>query len=305
MILAVPPELALAQQNILTGRRPPIARDCDSQPPHHLLHPRLPDVGVNLRGADALVPQQGLADHQVRPGDEPVRGVNIAQFMRRNFLLDPWFRGRRAPSWRAVRAATSVARRKQESLMFSRGAHQPARCRLHGVARPVARRKGSLRRFAPLPPASLPALHARPLALRLSGGVGFLGGCPAWSGAPVGRVAWLVWGCAVSRSFVVVRPDSPVPLCAPWWRSLVGSALSCGARRWRVRASARAFSGAVVVVGFRSASAAALFAATWSGWVGFPLAVRRFAGPVFGVSVPVAVPPSLRLASPAAWARAA
>ncbi len=44
------------------------------------------------------------------------------------------------------------------------------------------------------------------------------------------------------------------------------------------------------------------------------LAVRRFAGrcgPVFGVSVPVAVPPSLRLSpppalpAPVAWARAA
>ncbi|TVR67149.1 MAG: hypothetical protein EA420_00910 [Candidatus Competibacteraceae bacterium] len=73
----------------------------------------------------------------------------------------------------------------------------------------------------------------------------------------------------------------------------------------------RSFSGAVVVVGFRSASAASAFAAAWSGWVGFPLAVRRFAGPVFGVSVPVAVPPSLRLApppvlpAPLAWARGA
>jgi hypothetical protein len=98
---------------------------------------------------------------------------------------------------------------------------------------------------------------------------------------------------------------------APWWRRLVGSALAAGACRWRLRASARSFSGAVVVVGFRSASAASAFAAAWSGWVGFPLAVRRFAGPVWGVSVPVAVPPSLRLApppalpAPLAWARAA
>jgi hypothetical protein len=67
----------------------------------------------------------------------------------------------------------------------------------------------------------------------------------------------------------------------------------------------------VVVVGFRSASAAAVFASAWSGWVGFPLAVRRFAGGVWGVSVPVAVPPSLRLVpppalpAPVAWARAA
>lgn len=113
----------------------------------------------------------------------------------------------------------------------------------------------------------------------------------------------------MAGSALVVSRGGAV-LAAPWWRSLVGSALACGARRWRVRASARSFSGAVVVVGFRSASAAAVFAAAWSGWVGFPLAVRRFAGPVWGVSVPVAVPPSLRLApppalpAPVAWARA-
>ncbi len=39
-----------------------------SQPPHHLLHPHLPDVGVNLRGADALMAQQGLDVDQVRAG---------------------------------------------------------------------------------------------------------------------------------------------------------------------------------------------------------------------------------------------
>ena len=38
-------------------------------------HPRLADVGVNLRGADALVPQQRLEVHPVRAGVEPVRGV--------------------------------------------------------------------------------------------------------------------------------------------------------------------------------------------------------------------------------------
>jgi hypothetical protein len=102
-------------------------------------------------------------------------------------------------------------------------------------------------------------------------------------------------------------------LASPWWRRLVGSALAAGACRWRVRASVRSFSAAVVVAGFGSAAAAAGFAAAWSGWVGFPLAVRRFAGaagPVFGVSVPVAVPPSLRLAAPGslpvpAWVRGA
>ncbi len=118
----------------------------------------------------------------------------------------------------------------------------------------------------------------------------------------------LLWGCVVaafsvvsSRSLVVSRGSLVAPLSAPWWRSLVGSALSSGACRWRVRRSVRSFSGAVVVVGFSSASAASVFAGAWSGWVGFPCAVRRFAGaagPVFGVSVPVAVPPSLRLSPP-------
>ena len=117
-----------------------------------------------------------------------------------------------------------------------------------------------------------------------------------------------------SRALVVSRGFVVAPLSAPWWRRLVGSALAAGACRWRVRASGRAFSGAVVVVGFGSAVAASAFAAAWAGWVGFPLAVRRFAGaagPVFGVSVPVAVPPSLRLAAPGAlpavsvWARGA
>jgi len=50
----------------------------DSQPPHHLLHPLLPDVGVNLGGTDALVPQQGLDVHQLRPGVEQVRRVSMA-----------------------------------------------------------------------------------------------------------------------------------------------------------------------------------------------------------------------------------
>lgn len=158
-----------------------------------------------------------------------------------------------------------------------------------------------------LAPAAVAAHRSSPWAWRA--------GCV--SRRPAGFFSGL-WGCVVaafsvlsSRSLVVSRGAAVSPLAAPWWRALVGSALSCGARRWRVRASVRSFSGAVVVVGFRSASAAARFASAWSGWCGFPLAVRRFAGPVFGVSVPVAVPPSLRLAPPAAlpapvaWARAA
>ncbi len=165
-----------------------------------------------------------------------------------------------------------------------------------------------------------------------AGGVGWVPSCPCsplpaglppllrrWVVAPVGRCR-LLWGCAVasfslvsSRAVVVSRGSLVSPLSAPWWRSLVGSALAAGACRWRVRSSRRSFSSAVVVVGFALSSAALAFASAWSGWVGFPLAVRRFAGrcgTVFGVSVPVAVPPALRLAAPAVlpaplgWVRA-
>ena len=40
-----------------------IGRFLPSQPCHHLLHPLLADVGVNLGRGDALVAQQGLDVH--------------------------------------------------------------------------------------------------------------------------------------------------------------------------------------------------------------------------------------------------
>jgi hypothetical protein len=84
------------------------------------------------------------------------------------------------------------------------------------------------------------------------------------------------------------------PLLAPWWRRLVGSALATGAVRWRVRPSARAFSGAVLVAGFPNCGAAIAFAAAWSGWVGCALALRRRSSGgqvLWCVSVPVLWPP--------------
>lgn len=121
-----------------------------------------------------------------------------------------------------------------------------------------------------------------------------------------GFMAGLVGGFSLVSSRALVVPGSGfggVPLAAPWWRRVAGSGLSAGAVRWRVRLSSRSFSGAVVVVGFSCPSAAAVFAGAWSGWCGLSLAVRRFAGsagPVWGVSVPVAVSPALALAAPAA-----
>lgn len=87
---------------------------------------------------------------------------------------------------------------------------------------------------------------------------------------------------------------SSVPLSAPWWRAVTGHALAFGASRWRLRASTRSFSGAVVVVGFANQSAALRFAAAFSGWCGLSLAVRRFGAALWGVSVPVAAPPATR-----------
>lgn len=84
-----------------------------------------------------------------------------------------------------------------------------------------------------------------------------------------------------------------VPLVAPWWRSLVGSALGAGAVRWRVRSSGRSFSGSVVVVGFPTAGAAVAFAGSWGWWCGLSLALRRRVSGgqvVWSVSVPVAWP---------------
>jgi hypothetical protein len=112
-----------------------------------------------------------------------------------------------------------------------------------------------------------------------------------------------------SRSLVAPsRGLGGVALAAPWWRSLVGSALSSGAYRWRLQASARAFSGAALVAGFGCPAAAARFAAAWASWCDCSLAVRRFAGragPVWGVSVPVCVPPGARsLAAPPSSGRA-
>lgn len=98
-----------------------------------------------------------------------------------------------------------------------------------------------------------------------------------------------------SRS--VVAPSAGLrgfPLAAPWFRVVVGHALRAGASRWRLRASSRSFSGAVVVVGFADQSTAAAFAAAFSGWCGLSLAVRRFGLALWGVSVPVAAPPSAR-----------
>lgn len=97
-----------------------------------------------------------------------------------------------------------------------------------------------------------------------------------------------------SRSFITpARGFGGVPLAAPWWRQVVGLALFAGACRWRVRASARSFSGAVLVAGFSSWASALAFAGAWAGWCGCAVAVRsrRSGGaPVFAVSVPVSWP---------------
>lgn len=101
---------------------------------------------------------------------------------------------------------------------------------------------------------------------------------------------------SIARSRALIAPGRGFdarPLAAPWWRSLVGHALLAGARRWRIRASARSFSGAVLVVGFNNCGSAVAFAAAWSWWVGCALALRRRSAggaTLWAVSVPVAWP---------------
>lgn len=118
-----------------------------------------------------------------------------------------------------------------------------------------------------------------PPLLRRAGGSGF------WFG--------FSWGCAVASSSPLVVSRGGRVLAALPWRRLVGSALSAGCSRWRLRASSRSFSGAVLVVGFACFGRAASFASAWSGWVGFPVAVSPRAGAagrLWCVSVPVAAP---------------
>ena len=67
---------------------PPRPPPGPSQPCHHLLHPLLADVGVNLGGGDALVAEQRLDVHPFRPGVEQVRGVSMPQLVRADLLFD-------------------------------------------------------------------------------------------------------------------------------------------------------------------------------------------------------------------------
>ena len=94
-----------------------------------------------------------------------------------------------------------------------------------------------------------------------------------------------------SRALVVPgRGLGGLPLTAPWWRQLVGSAVWAGACRWRVRRSRQSFSGAVVQVGFARRPAAVAFARAWGWWCGCRLALRRRRSggrTVWAVSVPV------------------
>ena len=100
----------------------------------------------------------------------------------------------------------------------------------------------------------------------------------------------------MKNSHFVLKNVGFRPFCAPWWRSLVGSALWAGACSWRLRPSRRSFSGAVVVVGFQSEAVAREFAQAWSEWCGVPLALRAGQRVAWAVSVPVA-PPSVASAS--------
>ena len=111
----------------------------------------------------------------------------------------------------------------------------------HVVARPVVGRQGGA--GCPCPRLAAPASCLRSALRpspwpRIAGrrGRGARGVCPAvrCRVCPAGFFSGL-WGCLVasfsvlsSRSLVVSRGAAVAPLAAPWWRALVGSALSCG-----------------------------------------------------------------------------
>ena len=101
------------------------------------------------------------------------------------------------------------------------------------------------------------------------------------SGGLALAVSFSLWGV------LVVSSSSSV------WsaRRLSGSAVGSGASRWFVRASGRSLSGAVLVAGFVSFSAARSFALRWSGRLPARCrgcVVRRRPSGLFAVSVPVA-----------------
>lgn len=77
----------------------------------------------------------------------------------------------------------------------------------------------------------------------------------------------------------------------PRVRVAAGSAVGCGCDWWWVRSSARSRSGAVLVAGFGSLSAAGAFASRWAGRLGFAVRVRRAAVGGWFASVPVAARP--------------
>ena len=103
--------------------------------------------------------------------------------------------------------------------------------------------------------------------------------------------------CSVPRRTLCVKGSSavmgPGPLAAIWWRRAAGFSVFAGASRWRVRASSRSFSGAVLVAGFPCFARAARFASRFAAFTGFPLAISpRSSGGVriWAVSVPVLFP---------------
>ena len=59
------------------------------QPRHHLLHPLLVHVGVDLGRGQVDVPQQRLNVHPFRAGVQEMSGVGVAQLVRADLLLDP------------------------------------------------------------------------------------------------------------------------------------------------------------------------------------------------------------------------
>ena len=118
--------------------------------------------------------------------------------------------------------------------------HTP-RCRPHVVARPVPRRKAARAFHTRAGRSGASMRPPRPCAVGRGRAalvaVGVAGGCGPrrwWPGLVLGgSLGLVVWGCVVasfslvgSRALVVSRGSLVASLAAPWWRSLVGSALA-------------------------------------------------------------------------------
>ena len=118
-----------------------------SPPPAPSAPARRTDVGVKLGDGDALVAEQGLDVHQLRPGVEQVGGVGVAQFVGADLLLDAGLLQHEPQvGARRLRRHRLLPRRAAERL------HAPgAPFNQNPNTAPKASGRGARRSFSPFP----------------------------------------------------------------------------------------------------------------------------------------------------------